>query len=94
MPPNVPIVKEQGINIPIIANARGFLGPSGIFREIVEYWEDFFARLVKTPSWKRYVEENQIEDVFLNSRELAPFFDQQIAVMRSVLQAAGVTIAR
>jgi len=92
--PNVPTIKEQGINIPIIANARGFLGPPGISREIVAYWEDFFARLVMTPSWKKYVEENQVEDVFLKSRDLALFLDEQITVMRSVLQAAGVTVAR
>jgi tripartite-type tricarboxylate transporter receptor subunit TctC len=33
--PNVPTIKEQGINIPIIANARGVLGPPGISKEIV-----------------------------------------------------------
>ena len=92
--PNVPTIKEQGINIPIIANARGILAPPGVSREVVAYWEDFFARLVKTPSWKKYVEENQVEDVFLKSEELAPFFDEQIQLMRSVLQQAGVKVVR
>jgi len=92
--PNVPTIKEQGINVPIIANARGFLAPPGISEEVVVYWEDFFARLVRTGSWKQYVEENQVEDVFLKSRDLAPFLDEQITLMRSVLQAAGVTVAR
>jgi len=92
--PNVPTIKEQGINIPIIANARGILAPPGVSREVVAYWADFFARLVKTPSWKKYVEENQVEDVFLKSEELAPFFDEQIQLMRSVLQQAGVKVVR
>jgi len=92
--PNVPTIKEQGINIPIIANARGILAPPGVSREVVAYWEDFFARLVKTPSWKKYVEENQVEDVFLKSEELAPFFDEQIQLMRSVFQQAGVKVVR
>ena len=92
--PNVPTIKEQGINIPIIANARGVLGPPGLSEEVVEYWEEFFARLVRTPSWKKYVEENQVEDVFLKGRDLAPFLDEQTVLMRSVLQEAGVTVAR
>jgi putative tricarboxylic transport membrane protein len=92
--PGVATIKEQGIGIPIIANTRGILAPPGISKEAVEYWEDFFARLTKTPSWKKYVEENQVEDVFVKSRELAPFLDEQITVMRSVLKEAGVAVAR
>jgi len=92
--PDVSTIKEQGINIPIIANARGFLAPPAISKEVVAYWEDFFARLAGTPSWKKYLEENQVEDVFLTGRDLGPFFDEQITLMRSVLKAAGVTVAR
>jgi len=92
--PDVATIKEQGINVPIIANARGLLGPPAMPREVVEYWEDFFSRLVQTASWKRYVEENQVQDVFLKSRELAPFLVEQDQLMRSVLQAAGVKVAR
>jgi putative tricarboxylic transport membrane protein len=92
--PNVPTVKEQGIDMPIIANARGFLAPPGVAPDVVAYWEDFFARLVKTPSWRKYLEENQVEDVYLKGRELGPFFDEQIALMRNVLQLAGVSLAR
>ncbi len=92
--PDVATIKEQGINVPIIANARGLLGPPAMPREIVEYWEDFFSRLVQTTSWKKYVEENQVQDVFLKSREVAPFLEEQNQLMRSVLQAAGVKVTR
>ena len=92
--PNVPTIKEQGINIPIIANARGVLAPPGVSKEVIEYWEDFFARLIKTPSWQKYVEENQVENVFLKSGDLTPFLDEQIQLMRSVLQLAGVPVTR
>ena len=94
MLPNLPTIKEQGINVPIIANARGVLAPPGVAKEVVEFWEDFFARLVKTPSWRKYLEENQVEDVFIKGGELGPFLDEQTVLMRSVLQQAGVTVAR
>jgi len=88
--PGVPTVREQGIDIPIIANMRGILGPPGMPREAASYWEDFFARLARTESWKRYVEENQVQDVFLRGAGLAPFLDEQIEVMGRVLREAGV----
>jgi putative tricarboxylic transport membrane protein len=91
--PNIPTIKEQGINVPIIANARGVLAPPGVAANVVAYWENFFARLIKTPSWKKYVEENQVEDVFLKGAEVSGFLDEQITLMRSVLQMAGVSVA-
>jgi len=45
--------------------------------------------LTKTASWKKYLEENQVEDVFLKSRELAPSFDEPITLMRCVLQSGA-----
>jgi len=92
--PDVPTVREQGIGIPIIANVRGVLAPPGISKDAARYWEDFFARLTRTASWKKYVEENQVEDVFLGGAELAPYLDEQIGLMRRVLREAGVAVAR
>ena len=92
--PQVPTIKEQGIDVPIIANARGILAPPGLSKEVVIFWEDFFARLTQTASWKNYLADNQVEDVFIKSAGLRPFFDEQIELMRSVLQQAGVKLAR
>jgi len=92
--PAVPTIREQGINVPIIANARGILAPPGMRPEVVAYWEDFFERLTRSASWKKYVEENQVEDVFLKSGGLGPFLDEQTTLMRKVLQQAGVKVAR
>ncbi|HEY3303599.1 MAG TPA: tripartite tricarboxylate transporter substrate binding protein [Candidatus Binatia bacterium] len=91
---DVPTIKEQGINMAIIANARGFLAPPGVSKDVVGYWENFFTGLIKTASWKKYLEDNQVEDVFLKGADLAPFFDEQIELMRSVLQQAGVKVER
>jgi len=92
--PQVPTIKEQGINVPIIANARGILAPPGVSKEVIVFWEDFFARLTQTASWKKYVADNQVEDVFIKGGELGPFLDEQTKLMRSVLQQAGVKLAR
>ena len=92
--PHLSTIKEQGIDVPIIANARGFVAPPGISPSVIAYWEGLFERLVRTPSWQKYLADNQVEDVFMKSRDLGPVFDQQIALMRTVLRAAGVAVAQ
>jgi putative tricarboxylic transport membrane protein len=92
--PDVPTIREQGITIPIIANVRGVLGPPGMSTAAAQYWEDLFARLAKTASWKKYVADNQVEDVFLRGTALTPFFTEQIDAMRGTLGQAGVALAR
>ncbi|MEA3193700.1 MAG: putative tricarboxylic transport rane protein [Betaproteobacteria bacterium] len=86
--PDVPTLGEQGIVIPIIANVRGIVAPPGMPAAAVAYWEGFFARLAKTKSWHAYVEENQVEDVFLRGGEMPAFLEQQIELMRRMLRAA------
>lgn len=86
--PDVPTLGEQGIAIPIIANVRGIVGPPGMPPAAIAYWEGFFARLAKTKSWQAYVEENQVEDVFLRGGEMPAFLDGQIELMRRMLRAA------
>ena len=92
--PDVPTVREQGIDMPIIANVRGVLGPPGMPQPAALFWEDLFARLARTASWKKYLVENQVEDVFLRGGAMAPFFDEQIDAMRRTLREAGVVTPR
>lgn len=92
--PAVATVKEQGIDIPIIANTRGILGPPGMSKEAARYWEDWFARLVKTASWRNYLEENQVEDIFARGAELESSLKSQTGLMRRMLREAGVAVER
>ena len=92
--PDVPTVREQGVDMPIIANVRGILGPPAMPAGAARYWQEFFARLAATPSWKRYLEDNQVEDVFMRGEAMSPFLDEQVRVMGDVLRRAGVAVAR
>ena len=92
--PDVPTIKEQGIDIPIPAEVRGVVVPPGVRKEVVAFWEDVFARLVKTATWKQYVEQNELENTFLKGPDLARFLDGQITLLRSVLREAGMNVVR
>jgi putative tricarboxylic transport membrane protein len=92
--PDVATVKEQGINIPILTQSRGVMAPPGVPREAIEYWESLLGRLVKSPAWKKYLAENQMEDGFLGSKELGNFWNEETKLLRDVLKEAGVKVVR
>jgi putative tricarboxylic transport membrane protein len=88
--PDVSTVKEQGIAMSIIANVRGIVAPPAMPAAAAAYWEELFARLGATPGWRKYVADNQVEDVFLRGAGLAPYLEEQTGLMRRVLREAGV----
>ena len=92
--PDVPTIKEQGIPIAILTQSRGVIAPPATPAEIVGYWENVFARLIKTAIWKKYVEEILQETHYLNSKELGGFLVEQTDLFRNVLKEAGVKVVR
>jgi len=92
--PNVPTIKEQGIDVTIIPQARGVLAPPAASKEVVQYWEGVFDRFAKSASWKQYVEQNQFEEGYLKGQGLNKFFDELTVLMRNVLKEAGAKVVR
>ena len=60
--PNVPTIKEAGYNIPNVPQVRGIVMPPGVAPEVVAYYEDLFLRLSKTPTWRKYLDDQQFVD--------------------------------
>lgn len=92
--PELSTAKEQGIDIPFLPNGRGLMAPPGISKDAVEFWEGLFARMVKTASWKKYLDETRVEPLYLKSADFGRSLDQQSALMRSNFQEAGVKVLR
>ena len=92
--PNVPTIKEAGFNIPNVPQVRGILMPPGVAPDVVAYYEDLFLRLSKTAAWRKYLEEQQFEDGFQKSAELAKFIDTYTDQMREILKEAGAKVVR
>jgi putative tricarboxylic transport membrane protein len=92
--PNVPTIKEQGIDVTIIPQARGIVAPPGAPQEVVQYYEGVFDRFAKTAGWKQYLEQNQFEDGYLKGQPLSKFFDDLTVLMRNVLKEAGAKVVR
>lgn len=92
--PDVPTLQEQGIDVPVIPQARGIVAPPGVGNDVVTYWEGVFGKFAKTPSWKKYLNDNQFEDGYLAGSGLNKFFDGLTVQMRDILKEAGVKVMR
>ena len=92
--PDVPTIQEAGFNVPNVPQVRGIVAPPGVPAEVVAYWEDLFARFIKTPSWQKYLADNMFEDGYMRSAELSKFGDQFSETVRDILKAGGVKVAR
>ena len=92
--PKIPTLKEAGYDVPNVPQVRGVVAPPGMPADAVAYYEDLFGRLVRTASWKKYLEDNQFQDGFQKSGDLAKFFDEFTNRMRDILKDAGVKVVR
>lgn len=92
--PNVPTLKEAGFDIPNVPQIRGVVAPPGFTPDAIAYYEDLFLRVSRSAAWKKYLEDNQFQDGYLKSAELAKFFDEYTDMMRSILRDAGAKLVR
>lgn len=91
---NVPTIKEAGFDVINVPQVRGIVAPPGVPADVVKYWEDLFAKLIETPSWKKYLSDNLFESAYLRSAEMDKFGDGYSEITRKILIEAGVKVAR
>jgi len=73
---DVPTLKELGSNV-VIGAFRSAIGPKGMPREVVAYWERLFSSIVQTKEWQDYLIKQSLENNFMNSKESATFLGNQ-----------------
>jgi putative tricarboxylic transport membrane protein len=91
---DVPTLREAGYNVHSDPTIRGVVAPPGTARNVAAYWEEVFARMVKTAPWRKYLEENQFEDGFQRGDELQKSSAEFVARMREMLKEAGLKVYR
>jgi putative tricarboxylic transport membrane protein len=63
--PNVPTVAEAtGLELDLVIERRGVLGPPDMPAEAVAYWSDVMKQLMETEAWKTYSTESGFSDVY------------------------------
>jgi putative tricarboxylic transport membrane protein len=87
---NAPTFREQGIDTTGIAAWRGFMGPPALTPAQVAFWDDAFAKMTDAPEWKKNLEEGDLTQQFLRSREFGRYLDAEYAITRSVMGELGL----
>jgi putative tricarboxylic transport membrane protein len=92
--PNVPTLKQAGFDVVATPQIRAVMAPPGTPKEVLAYYEDLFAKLRQTASWKKYVEDYQLEDAYTNGADLGKSIEQIEKDMRAQFQLAGIKLVR
>jgi tripartite-type tricarboxylate transporter receptor subunit TctC len=70
------------------------LAPPGIPKEVAEYWENLFMRMVKTEGRRKFVLENLLEEHYLGSRQIGKLADEIVAERRQLYAEFGIKTSR
>ncbi len=86
---DTPTWKEQGYPA-VMDTWRGVIGPKGMPREQIAFWDDVLSRVVKTEIWKQMLERNVMEANYLDSSQTRRLFDSENAKFRGILAELGM----
>jgi len=92
--PGVPSMKQAGYEVPLIPQMRGVMGPPEMPKDVLAYYEDLFAKLRQSASWKKYIEDNQFEDGHTNGADLDKLIKQIEKELRTQFQVIGIKTVR
>jgi len=87
---NAPTFREQGINTTGIAAWRGFHGPQPLTPAQIGFWDDALSKMADAAEWKKNLEEGDLTQQFMRSREFAAYLDAEYAITRAVMSDLGI----
>lgn len=96
--PDVPTHWEKGVNGEWaelldfktgLHQHRGIIGPPGLPKEAIAWYENLFRKVFETKEWQEFMTKNAMEPEFMNSEQytkfLAMYEKNHIKVMRDVI---------
>lgn len=92
--PDAPTLKEAGFDVTATPQIRGVVAPPAMPADAAAYWEGRFARLRETPSWKKYLQDNQLEESFLPGEELRKSIAAIEQQLREQFIQSGIKVVR
>ncbi len=87
---SAPTLREQGINTAGIAAWRGLHGPRGLTPAQIAFWDDALSKVTDSAEWKKNLEEGDITQQYLRSREFAQYLEGEYATTRAAMADLGL----
>jgi putative tricarboxylic transport membrane protein len=88
----VPTWKSMGTDVTIL-HWRGVFGPPAMPASAVKYWDETLAKMVKTESWKKYLEKYEWFDAYADSATFAKDLRQENDIYVKILTDLGMAKA-
>ena len=85
---DIPTVAEAGFNIPDVPQTRGVVGPPEMPADAVAYYERLFDKMRQTAGWKKFLAENQLEQVNENSAAARAFLTTYEDQLRGIFEGS------
>ena len=74
----------------VIDGWYAFVGPKNLTPAQVAYWDDIFAKTLRTDEWKKFVETTGWEAGYRNSKDTAAFLRKQYDEAKALLGELGL----
>ncbi len=87
--PDVPTVKEQGIDL-AVRKFRGLAGPKGMPPEAIAAWEAAIPKLLDDPAYRKLYTDNSLQPGFMPHAEYVAFMRDFGAQTEAFLKQSGV----
>jgi len=86
---DVPTWRELGVPS-VLAKYRIMIGPKGMTREQIAFWEAQFARLSENEEWMKVIAENLWEAEYMKSRETLRYMEETHKQVEDAMSALGL----
>ena len=86
---SVPTWREAGVEV-VHDFWRGVIGPPGMTRDQVAYWDTVFAKTAATKEWKEILARNYWADEYRDSARTKVFLDEDYKDLRVILAELGL----
>ena len=87
--PDVPTIREQGIDV-VQGGWTLIVAPKGLSAAQIAYWENLLERTVNHPEWKRSLEEDSAEWLFMKTQATRDFLKKEYDTDRALLVELGM----
>jgi putative tricarboxylic transport membrane protein len=87
--PDVPTLKEQGVNVTYVQN-RGLVAPADIPADARKILEDAFAKYMKTDIFKKYLEDNMLSAAWMDGATFGKWLEGENTKYAVIVKDMGL----
>ncbi len=87
--PNVPTMKEQGINA-VYVQPRGFWAPKNIPDSVVKFWEEALSKLIRTKAYQDFLKSQYSVEAFMQHDQAKAFIVDYLKGLQVDVDELGV----